>query len=326
MAQIGQPMPKGSSVGVVTPVISATAPNSSYVEWGAVWAGSSLAAALSFILLTFGAATGLSFVSPWHDTVASTTIVGSLALFFAMAQQIGTAMAGGYVAGRMRSRWDESTEDEVEFRDGLHGGLVWAVSVIITAALLFSVAGAIGSAGTKIAAGAASAATTAAASANPLDYTIDVLLRPAPSAPAATAGAAASSGAAAKPAVQDAVNGSSPNSEMRSAVMRTVMNAIAVGKLEVQDRAYLSQVVARETGLSEADAEKRISDVYTTASRTAKDAADKVRRASILTGFVTAASLLIALGAAWWAAQRGGHHRDNSVPARFVSSGARRVT
>jgi hypothetical protein len=35
-----------------------------------------------------------------------------------MAQQIGAAMVGGYVAGRMRSRWDQITEHEVEFRDG----------------------------------------------------------------------------------------------------------------------------------------------------------------------------------------------------------------
>jgi hypothetical protein len=58
-----------------------------------------------------------------------------------MATQIGAFMVGGYVAGRMRSRWHEPTEHEVEFRDGLHGGLVWAVGVVIGAALFLSAVG-----------------------------------------------------------------------------------------------------------------------------------------------------------------------------------------
>ena len=72
------------------------------------------------------------------------------------------------------------------------------------------------------------------------------------------------------------------------------------------------------------EAEKRVGDAYAEASRAAKEAADKARRAAILTGFVTAAGLLVALGAAWWAAMRGGHHRDNSIPARFFTPVERR--
>src|SRR6202521_3648143 len=80
----------------------------SFVEWGAVLAGAVLAAALSFVLLTFGTAIGLSATSPWPNSGLSVRVIASLAVFWAIAQQIWAAMAGGYVAGRMRSRWHET--------------------------------------------------------------------------------------------------------------------------------------------------------------------------------------------------------------------------
>ena len=130
---------------------------SSFVEWGAVLAGAFLAAAISFVLLTFGTSIGLSATSPWPNMGASAKVIASIAVFWAMAQQIGAFMAGGYVAGRMRSRWHEAGH-EVEFRDGLHGGLVWAVGVVIGAALFLSAAGSIVKSGAQIAGGAAAVA------------------------------------------------------------------------------------------------------------------------------------------------------------------------
>ena len=132
MTHVG-PAPMSSS--------AASTPGASFVEWGAVLAGAVLAAAITFVLLTFGAAIGLSATSPWPNSGASAKLIASLAVFWAMAAQIGAFMAGGYVAGRMRSRWHE-TGHEAEFRDGLHGGLVWAVGVVIGAALFLSTAGA----------------------------------------------------------------------------------------------------------------------------------------------------------------------------------------
>ena len=111
----------------------------SFVEWGAVLAGAVLATALSFVLLTFGAAIGLSATSPWPNSGLSVKVIATLAVFWALAQQIGSLMAGGYVAGRMRSRWHEAG-DETEFRDGLHGGLVWAIAVLISAFLAVATA------------------------------------------------------------------------------------------------------------------------------------------------------------------------------------------
>src|SRR6185295_10395286 len=152
------------------PATSATSAGASFVEWGAVLAGAFLAAAISFVLLTFGAAIGLSATSPWPNSGASTKVIASVAVFWAMAQQIGAFMAGGYVAGRMRSRWHEPGH-EAEFRDGLHGGLVWAVGVVIGAALFLSAAGAAAKTGAELA--GRTAASTIASNNDPMDAVLD---------------------------------------------------------------------------------------------------------------------------------------------------------
>ena len=246
-------------------------------------AGAVLAAALSFVFLTFGAAIGLSTTSPWADSGVSVKTLATIAVFFAMVQQIGSFMAGGYVAGRMRSRWGETNKDEVEFRDGLHGGLVWAVGVAIGAALFLSTAGSAAKTGADVAGKAAAAA----ANADPSAYSIDALLRPA-------AGRPPVAGQGAAPATSAA--------DTRAEVARIFAKATASGTLPENDKSYLASVVAQRTGLPQPEAEKRVTEAFAEANRAVKEAADKARRASILTGFVTAASLMVSFGAAWWAA------------------------
>src|SRR5436190_2968663 len=161
-------------VQVSAPVASRTeTAGLSFVEWGAVLAGAVLAAALSFVLLTFGAAIGLSATSPWPNSGLSAKVIASLAVFWAMAQQIGAFMIGGYVAGRMRSRWHEPTQHEVEFRDGLHGGLVWAVGVIMSAILLTATAGVLARTGAEVAGAAAPRSAS-----DQMDLILDALVRP----------------------------------------------------------------------------------------------------------------------------------------------------
>ena len=299
MTQVGPGVVRGS---VDAPV------GTSFVEWGAVLAGAVLAAALSFVFLTFGAAIGLSTTSPWADSGVSVKTLATIAVFFAMVQQIGSFMAGGYVAGRMRSRWGETNKDEVEFRDGLHGGLVWAVGVAIGAALFLSTAGSAVKTGADV---AGKAAAAAAANADPSAYSIDALLRPA-------AGRPPGAGQGAAPATSAA--------DTRTEVARIFAKATASGTLPENDKSYLASVVAQRTGLPQPEAEKRVTEAFAEANRAVKEAADKARRASILTGFVTAASLMVSFGAAWWAALRGGNHRDNQVPARFAVPVQRRLS
>jgi hypothetical protein len=291
-------------------------PGASFVEWGAVLAGAVLAAAISFVLLTFGTAIGLSATSPWPNSGVSAKVIASLAVFWAMAQQIGAFMAGGYVAGRMRSRWHE-TGHEADFRDGLHGGLVWAVGVVIGAALFLSTAGGAAKTGAEIAGQAGAAAVSSTN--DPMGAVLDTLLRPTTVAQA-TPPAAAGTAPAAPPAARARL---ATGDDTRAEMSRILASSVTKGSLSTQDRAYLAQLVSQRTGVSQQEAEKRVDDAVTAA----REAADKARRAAILTGFVTAASLLLSLGAAWWAAVKGGDHRDHSIPARFeLGDHRRRVT
>ena len=295
------------------PVSAVSTSGASFVEWGAVLAGAVLAAAISFVLLTFGTAIGLSATSPWPNSGVSAKVIASIAVFWAMAQQIGAFMAGGYVAGRMRARWHE-TGHEADFRDGLHGGLVWAVGVVIGAALFLSTAGGAAKTGADI---AGQAGTAAMSSTNdPMGAVLDTLLRPttvAQATPPAGAGTspAAPPAARARPAAGD---------DTRAETSRILASSVTKGSLSTQDRAYLAQLVSQRTGMSQQEAEKRVDDAVIAA----RQAADKARRAAILTGFVTAASLLLSLAAAWWAAVKGGDYRDHSIPARFEFGDQRR--
>ena len=287
MAQVGTPTAVRTETG-----------SPSFVEWSAVLAGAVLAAALSFVFLTFGAAIGLSATSPWPNSGLSAKVIASLAVFWALAQQIGSLMAGGYVAGRMRTRWYEAGH-EAEFRDGLHGGLVWAVGVLISALLVFATAG-------LAARTAADLAGKAASSGDAMDLVVDTMLRPTTAqagAPPAPGGAAAPRRSAGAPA----------GDETRAEISRILAASVTRGSISTENRAYLAQLIAQRTGLSQQEAERRVDD----AVNAARAAADKARRAAALTGFVTAAALILSFGAAWWAALKGGQHRDSSTPARF---------
>ena len=308
MVEVGAPVARPAA---------AIADKPSFVEWPAVFAGAVLAAALSFVFLTFGTAIGLSATSPWPGSGLSAKVISSIAVFWVLAQQIGSLMIGGYVAGRMRTRWSEAG-DEAEFRDGLHGGLVWGTGVLFSALLVFATAGAAARTGAEV---AGKAAASVAGTADPMDAVIDTMLRPTVAAqaqapvppPAAAAQPAPRPRTAAAPAGGD---------ESRAEISRIMASALASGGLTSENRAYLAQVIVQRTGLPQSEAERRID----AAVNAAREAADKARKAAILTGFVTAAGLILSLGAAWWAAMKGGQHRDNSVPPRFAFATRVRTT
>jgi hypothetical protein len=278
-----------------------------FVEWGAVFAGAAIAAALSFVLLTFGSAIGLSAVSPWPNSGVSAKTAASLAVFWTLAQQIGAFMIGGYVAGRLRTRWAEANADETEFRDGLHGALVWAVGILIGGLLVLSTAGAVARAGVDA---VSKAATVAGSNADSISYYADALMRPAARQAAAQG---ATPGSPATPARAEPLS-----ADTRAEIGRIVGRAVTAGSLADNDRSYLATLVAQRTGMSQAEAERRVNETIAEADRTAREAADKARRAALVGGLITAISLLVSLAAAWWAAQKGGNHRDNRIPARFA--------
>lgn len=280
----------------IAPATATAAARPSYLEWGPIIAGAVLAAALSFVLLTFGAAIGLSATSPWPNSGPSAKFTAGLAVFWTLVQQIGAFMAGGYIAGRMRSRWADAAQDEVEFRDGVHGGLVWAVGILVGAFLLMATAGAVTRTGAELA--GRTAIAVAGTNVNPMDTVLDTMLRPAAAAP--PPGQAAR---AAQPAPESS----------RIIIARVLATSVAEGSLGNENKAHLNQLVAQQTGLPPQEAEVRVNNAITSA----REAADKARRAAILTGLVTAVGLIISFAASWWAALKGGQHRDNMVPAGF---------
>jgi hypothetical protein len=114
------------------PQVRAVETSVRYVEWTPVIAGAIAASALSFVLFTFGASLGLALASSsptWRDASVALALLSGLYIILVTIASFGL---GGYVAGRLRSRWTASAEtEEVEFRDGVHGLLVWGLAVAL---------------------------------------------------------------------------------------------------------------------------------------------------------------------------------------------------
>ena len=278
-----------------------TAPTrAAYIEWAPIIAGSIAASAISFLLLTFGGAVGLSLTSPWPNTGARLWVVAFAILWWMVAVQIGSFAAGGYLAGRMRSRWGTTTTPESQFRDSLHGFMVWAVGVLIGAVVLGLVGTGAAKTGAQSASIVAGGAATSASKAGPADYAVDLLLRPAPTATESKA-----------PAGNDEV--------VRGEANRIFTSAIANSALSQRDYDYLTQVVVARTGVTQNEAQQRVQAATTEAKNLeikAREQADKARKSAIITGFMAATSLLISMLAAIAAAAAGGRHRDdNQIPA-----------
>ena len=258
--------------------------HSSGVSWGAVIAGAFVAAALSLALLALGTGIGFSSVSPWAGAGASAARIGRTAIAWLVVMQLIACSMGGYLAGRLRTRWVNVHTHEVYFRDTAHGFLVWAVGLVITAAFLTSAA-------TSIIGGAARAGATADASGQsrdslgPMGYQVDTLLR---------AGAPSA----------DRDTGS-----VRGEIGLIFANALREGDMPQADKTYLAHVVAAKTGASEPEAEKRVDDAF----GEAQQAADTARKAVAHTMYWTFLALLIGAFSASFAATIGGAQRDRVV-------------
>jgi hypothetical protein len=261
--------------------------HSSGVTWGAVLAGAFVAAALSLALLALGTGIGFSAVSPWTNAGASAAAIGWTAIAWLVLMQLIASSVGGYLAGRLRTKWVNVHTHEVYFRDTAHGFLAWAVALVMTAAFLTSAATAmIGG----IAAGAVAANTPASAqSTDALDgngYVMDTLLR------------------------SKAAGSQKDNAAVRGEIGLIFANGLRKGSMPPADRAYLAEVVAARTGVSEQEAEKRVDDGYTQA----RQAADTARKAVAHAMYWTFLALLVGAFCASFAATIGGRERDR-VPA-----------
>jgi hypothetical protein len=260
--------------------------HASGVSWAAVIGGAFVAAALSLILLALGAGLGLSSVSPWSNVGASASTIGTAAIAWLILMQVVSSSMGGYLAGRLRTKWANIHTDEVYFRDTAHGFLTWAVALVVTAAFLTSAA-------TYMVGGAASSAaggiaTGVQADGRELDsnaYFVETLFR------------------------SESVKPDSNGASVLGEVGRILAKSLRQGDLPAADKRYLAQLVAARTGLSPTDAEKRVSDVVAEAQHAA-DTARKAIAHALLWIFL---ALLIGAFCASFAATIGGRQRDHVV-------------
>lgn len=300
------------------------------LSWGAIFAGAIAAAALSLILLMLGVGLGFSAMSPWASRGAAATTLGvSSIIWLALTQIIASGM-GGYLAGRLRIKWAIIHTDEVYFRDTAHGFLAWALATLATAALLGSAVGSIVSGSASVAgsalstvAGTAGAAGVAAGNASGSNtstavsgYLTDSLFRgPALAAGSPAAPAAADMGTASgNPQTAQTASG---EPAVKAEAARIFTNALRTKSLSPADQQYLAQLISNRTGISQADADKRVTDAYaktsaeiTNAETTAKQAADTARKSAAYAALWMFITLLAAAFAASLSATFGGRRRD----------------
>lgn len=273
------------------------APSASAVSWSAVIAGAVIAAAVSAMLITGGSGFGFLFMSPWHHESVSGSSLAIASIAWMLATQIIAYGIGGYVAGRLRTKWTDAEVDEIYFRDTAHGFLVWALSALAGLLLLGAMAASIVSGAARtgaVLAGMGASSLTASQTPQPpalnLEYFADVLLRPAN---------------LAAPRVQ---SGAQPE------VLRVLEHSLANGQIPEADRPYLTKLIAQHARVDEATVEQRlrhIEDQARQAEYRAREAADAARKAAAAFSLWAFASLLIGAFVASFAATIGGRARDN---------------
>jgi hypothetical protein len=290
--------------GAAVEIESSAESSRSAVSWGAVIGGAFATGSLSVVLVALGVGFGLASVSPWPYSGASITTLKAMTIVWLIVVQWLSAGVGGYLTGRLRTGWTNIHPHETYFRDSANGFVTWAVATVIVALVLSSgLASAIGGAtqsaativggaaqGTTQAAGTAAANRSGAGSAaDPSAYFVDTMFR------------------------SDTPKADAPAQDVRSETGRIMAKALKDGSLSAPDKTYLAKLVAARTGLSQADAEKRVDEVYAQAKDAeakAKQAADDARKAGAQLAIFTALSMIIGAFIAAAAAALGGAHRD----------------
>jgi hypothetical protein len=259
-----------------------------YLQWSPIFAGAIAAAALAFVLHAFAGAIGLAASSTaptWRDASIGLWLLSGLYLILAALASYGL---GGYVAGRLRSPSDLATNDEVELRDGAHGLLVWALATLITALVTISAAQSL----THLAApsGGPAGPATSVGGENIIAYDLDRLFRAADRRP------------------------DTDLTYSRAEAARILLTAAGHSGMTDEDRAYLVRLVASRTGLSPADAERRVNDVVARA----RDNISRARKSAVFLAFMAGAAAMLGAAAAWFAACAGGRHRNAEVAPFLV--------
>ena len=291
-----QTQPLNAGPGLAVGAVPAVDGNASGVSWGAILAGAAAAAALSFILLILGMGLGLSSVSPYQYNDKP---LGTASVIWIAFMQLAASGIGGYMAGRLRVKWASIHGDEVYFRDTAHGLLAWAVATLVTVAVL---------------AGGARAALSGA-----IDTGAAVATAAAPVAAAGANAGAGRSNTYFADMILRSPNGDVATDAQRSEINRILITDLANGKISGEDRVYLAQLVAKRTGMTQAEAEQRVDLIYAQATQAAADAkakamaaAEDARKAAAHSALWMFVALLLGAFIAAISAIAGGRNRDHS--------------
>jgi hypothetical protein len=269
-------------------MVAGTESSVSAVSWAAILAGAVAAIALAVVLASLGTGLGLTTVSAWPNAGATaTTFTIGAGIGLIVIQWLSSAL-GGFVTGRLRTKWTGLHTHEVFFRDTAHGFLSWALATIVGTALLAGLASSVVSGGVRAASTAAGGAAQAAMSGGS-SYAVDSLFRP------------------------DHIDAGVSAQDAAAQTTRIIANGVRNGDVPDSDRTYLAQLVAAKAGISQADAQKRVDDAIATAKTAetkARQAAEAARKATATFAIFTALSLLIGAFVASAAAAYGGNVRD----------------
>lgn len=269
----------------------------SAVTWAAILAGAAVATAVTILLLMLGSGIGLSSVSPWRDVgAAATSFTVGAAIWLIVVQWLSSAF-GGYIAGRLRTRWTAIHADEALFRDTAHGFVTWSVATLAVVGIVASVGSSVIGGGARALGGAAASAIEGASHAGAANASagdlsaglVDTLFRPA------------------QPTNSADANGA------KLEASRILATSFANGGMSAADRGYLAQLAAAKAGISQQDAEKRIDEMIAqarAAADKARAAADEARKDAAKLAFYTFFSMLIGAFIASAAAALGGRLRD----------------
>ena len=272
----------------------------SAVSWAAIIAGAVAATATTVILLVLGTGVGLSIISPWYRAGASAATVGVSAVVWLVVVQWISSGLGGFLAGRLRTKWVGVHTHEVFFRDTAHGFLAWSLATVAGALVFASVtaSGVSGAAkGTSdVAAAAASGAAQAgvqshAGAGDGSAYFVDTMFR----------------------SSTNFVDGdkTAPRAEATRILARSIQDGTVV--LSPTDKTYMAQMVAARTDLAQPEAQQRVDTVVNQlndAEQKVRQTADVARKRAARLSIATALSMLIGAFIASAAAALGGRIRD----------------
>ena len=256
----------------------------SSISWGAVLAGTAVAAGVALVLHSFAGAVGLAVSSTaptWRDVSFALVLLSGLYLILVALMAYGL---GGYVAGRLRAPIAGGTPDEREFRDGVHGVLVWAISTIVTAFLVGAVA--MGASRLAAPSGGDAGTATSVAGENIIALDLDRLFRSDP------------------PAVGEDLEYN------RSEAARILLAAAGHSGLTSEDRTHLVRLVTTRTGVSAEDAEARVDQIVASAQQNIS----RARRAGVILAFMIGTAAVLGAAVAWFTAEFGGTHRGETTP------------